>query len=142
MRTTIAWRPGGRLLADTVRVENGAIVCDIEIDGADVVRLGDVTVDAARRIVLVGLEDVPLTPKEFDVLYMLAQRAGEAVSRRDLYERVWALNPDIVRTRSLDVIVHTLRRKLAPFLTVESVRGFGYRVVAGETIGDDLPSAA
>ncbi|MFE2212625.1 winged helix-turn-helix domain-containing protein [Streptomyces canus] len=74
-------------------------------------RLGDLVVDvAARRCALHGVE-VPLRAKEFDVLAVLAERVGEAVSREALMAEVWDEN-GFGSTKTLDVTMASLRRRL------------------------------
>ncbi|MDT0546495.1 MULTISPECIES: response regulator transcription factor [Streptomyces] len=104
------------------------------------VRLGDLTVDIAARRCLLGDGEVELRPKEFELLAVLAQHPGEAVSRETLMARVWDENwygP----TKTLDVTMSSLRRRLQtaaadcpvplelPELT--TLRGHGYRLEPG-----------
>ncbi len=80
----------------------------------------------ARRAVLDGAE-LPLTAKEFDVLAVLAEEPGSVVSRRTLLERVWETTwygP----TKTIDVHVASIRRKLGDPGWIETVRGVGFRL--------------
>jgi DNA-binding response OmpR family regulator len=69
-----------------------------------------------------------LTRKEYELLSLLAVNAGEIVPRDVLLQRVWGYNREI-RTRTLDVHVRRLRKKLAGFggQYIETVFGVGYR---------------
>jgi DNA-binding response OmpR family regulator len=67
-----------------------------------------------------------LRPKEFDVLALLASRAGEAVSREDLMAQVWDINW-FGSTKTLDMHVLSLRQKLGPE-AITTLRGVGYRL--------------
>ena len=69
-----------------------------------------------------------LTRKEYDLLVMLAQNAGEIVPRGVLLRQVWGYR-DGIRTRTLDVHIRRLRKKLAPFSDryIETIFGVGYR---------------
>ena len=69
-----------------------------------------------------------LTRKEYDLLAMLAQNAGEIVPRDVLLRQVWGYC-DGIRTRTLDVHIRRLRKKLAPFSDqyIETIFGVGYR---------------
>ncbi len=71
---------------------------------------------------------VTLTRKEYDLLALLAQNAGEIVPRDVLLLQVWGYG-DGVRTRTLDVHVRRIRRKLAPASEryIETIFGVGYR---------------
>jgi DNA-binding response OmpR family regulator len=93
---------------------------------ARTVAVGDVEVDlAARRVTVAGAE-VELTTKEFDVLAVLAARAGTAVSRQLLLDEVWGDAFHAV-SRSLDVHLTQLRAKLRRPGLLTTIRGFGYR---------------
>jgi DNA-binding response OmpR family regulator len=95
--------------------------------GAAVVEVADLRLDADRRTVTVAGEPVALTRKEFDVLAVLAREPGTVVPRERLVEEVWQTTW-AGTSRSLDVHVATLRRKLGRPALVETVRGVGYRL--------------
>ncbi|MFI6277337.1 response regulator transcription factor [Streptomyces sp. NPDC050988] len=90
------------------------------------VRAGDVAVDLDARRVVVGGAEVELTTKEFDILAVLAGRAGTAVSREQLLDEVWGDAHHAV-SRSLDVHLTQLRAKLCRPELLTTIRGFGYR---------------
>lgn len=93
----------------------------------DVVEVADVRVDLnARRVTVAGVE-VALTGKEFDILAVLAKRAGVAVSREQVLDEVWGQTTQAL-SRSLDVHLTSLRGKLARPGLLSTVRGFGYRL--------------
>jgi len=70
---------------------------------------------------------VPLTRKEYELLAMLAQNAGEIVRREVLLRQVWGYGEG-VRTRTLDVHVRRVRKKLDPLADyIETIFGVGYR---------------
>jgi DNA-binding response OmpR family regulator len=96
----------------------------------DIQRIGDLEIDRRARRVCIGGVDVGLTPKEFGILAALAEDAGAAVEREDLLERVWG-GPWYGPTKTLDVHVASLRRKLGDPRWIESVRGVGFRLGAG-----------
>ena len=94
--------------------------------------LGQLVIDEPRCRVTLGGKDVHLTPTEYRLLCVLASRAGEVLSRKELAERVWGYHdPDV--GRSLDVHMRRLRTKLeggleaAPQLL--TLRGFGYQLL-------------
>jgi DNA-binding response OmpR family regulator len=90
------------------------------------VRAGDVEVDLDARRVRVGGAEAELTTKEFDILAVLAGRAGTAVSREQLLDEVWGDAHHAV-SRSLDVHLTQLRAKLGRPDLLTTIRGFGYR---------------
>lgn len=92
-----------------------------------VVRVSDVEIDMAARRVTVGGHEVMLTTKEFDLLAVLANRIGTAVSRQQLMDEVWG-NAYVGVSRSLDVHMTQLRGKLHRPGLLATIRGFGYRL--------------
>jgi len=82
----------------------------------------------ARRRVEVDGAAVTLTRKEYDLLALLVQNAGEIVRRDTLLHDVWGYSEG-VRTRTLDVHIRRVRKKLAPFSEryIETIFGVGYR---------------
>lgn len=88
---------------------------------------GRVVVDRTRHRALVDGVEIELTAKEFDLLAVLAEEPGRAVTRQELFSRVW--DPVWVGTgKTLDVHVASLRKKLGDASLVETVRGVGYRL--------------
>ena len=95
---------------------------------ADELVAGDVVVRRNGREVEVGDEPVELTGKEFDLLAYLLDNAGVVLSRELLLDRVWGMTyPG--GTRTVDVHVAQLRRKLGRPELIRTVRGAGYKAV-------------
>jgi DNA-binding response OmpR family regulator len=90
--------------------------------------VGDVVLDPQAREVLVAGEAVELTGKEFDLLAYLLENAGIVVSRDQLLDRVWGMTY-AGGTRTVDVHVAQLRRKLGRPESIRTVRGSGYKAV-------------
>jgi two-component system alkaline phosphatase synthesis response regulator PhoP len=88
---------------------------------------GDLHVDAGRREVKVGDDEVQLAPKEFDLLWELLDHRGLVLTRDQLLERVWGYT-FAGDTRTVDVHVRQLRRKLGEASPVVTVWGVGYKV--------------
>jgi DNA-binding response OmpR family regulator len=89
--------------------------------------VGALAVDErARRATLDG-RVLELTPKEFDLLAALARDPGAAVSRRRLLEEVWQTTW-LGSSKTIDVHVASLRRKLGDPAWIETVRGVGFRL--------------
>jgi len=94
--------------------------------GREPIRIRDLEVDPlARRATLRGTE-IELSRKEFDLLCELALHAGEVVRREDLMSRVWDENW-FGSTKTLDVHMGWLRRKLGDPTYIDTVRGVGFR---------------
>ena len=92
-----------------------------------VIRHGDLVVDAGRREVRVGEQEVQLAPKEFDLLWELLDHRGLVLTRDQLLERVWGYT-FAGDTRTVDVHVRQLRRKLGDASPIVTVWGVGYKV--------------
>jgi DNA-binding response OmpR family regulator len=90
--------------------------------------LDDVVLRRSGRDVTVAGELVELRPKEFDLLAYLIQNRGIVVSRDLLLERVWGFEY-AGGTRTVDVHVAQLRRKLGRRGLIQTIRGAGYKAV-------------
>jgi DNA-binding response OmpR family regulator len=90
---------------------------------------GELTVDSRRRRVLVNGSEVVLTPKEFELLGQLAGEPGAVVTRAALIESVWDRNW-FGSTKTLDIHIASLRKKLGDSRWIETHRGVGYRLRA------------
>jgi DNA-binding response OmpR family regulator len=97
-----------------------------ELESA-VLRHGDLSIDAGRREVKVGDEEIQLAPKEFDLLWELLDHRGLVLTRDQLLERVWGYT-FAGDTRTVDVHVRQLRRKLEDASPIVTVWGVGYKV--------------
>ena len=91
------------------------------------IRHGDLHVDAGRREVHIGEEEIQLAPKEFDLLWELLDHRGVVLTRDQLLERVWGYT-FAGDTRTVDVHVRQVRRKLGDASPIVTVWGVGYKV--------------
>ena len=94
--------------------------------------VGDLEIDPDRVRVVRGGEEVMLSPREFQLLYTLAQSPGRVFGRGSLLRQVWG-EDEYIEERTVNVYIQRLRTKLGddsqnPKL-IETVRGFGYRLV-------------
>lgn len=85
-------------------------------------------VDFGQQTVTLDSARISLTRKEYDLLALLVEHAGEIVPRRALLMQVWGYSGEI-RTRTLDVHVRRLRKKLGTYADeyIETIFGIGYR---------------
>jgi DNA-binding response OmpR family regulator len=98
--------------------------------GTSLLSLGDVAIDLDAREVTAGEADVELTAKEFDLLAYLAAHRGVVLTRQQLLDCVWDMDyPG--GTRTVDVHVAQLRRKLGRPQLIETVHGVGYKATRG-----------
>jgi DNA-binding response OmpR family regulator len=94
---------------------------------SEVIQHGDLVIDAGRREVKVGEQEIQLAPKEFDLLWELLDHRGLVLTRDQLLERVWGYT-FAGDTRTVDVHVRQLRRKLGDASPIVTVWGVGYKV--------------
>jgi len=96
-------------------------------------QIGELVIDGRAREATLAGEPIELSRLEFDLLYHLAQRAGEVVSRRELLAEVWR-QPYGRGDKTVDVHISWLRRKLGESATnpcyIHTVRGVGVKLVA------------
>src|SRR5213078_2803160 len=95
----------------------------------ETLELGDVELRRDAREVKVAGEPVELTAKEFDLLAWLVEHNGIVFSREQLLDRVWGMAYH-GGTRTVDVHVAQLRRKLGRPDLIRTVRGAGYKAAA------------
>jgi DNA-binding response OmpR family regulator len=96
---------------------------------ADVTAIGPLTLSRAAREVRVDGSEVELTQREFDLLEYLVRHAGQVVTRDELLEAVWGfVSPG--QTRTVEVHVAQLRKKLGHPELIRTVRGLGYKASA------------
>ena len=93
------------------------------------IHVGSLEIDVRGRRATIGDDPVNLTTKEFDLLALLASEPGDVVSRQRILREVWDtewFGP----TKTVDVHVASLRKKLGDPGWIETVRGIGLRLVA------------
>jgi DNA-binding response OmpR family regulator len=92
---------------------------------SEVIVLGDLNIDAGKRQVLLGNEEVGLTVREFDLLYYLATHLDKVTSKERLLETVWGGGDRLMFSETVEVHVSFLRKKLGKNV-IRTVRGAGY----------------
>ncbi|HEX8617149.1 MAG TPA: response regulator transcription factor [Thermoanaerobaculia bacterium] len=95
------------------------------------IQTGRLTVDSALQDALIDGKPAGLTQKEFQLLHLLASRAGKAVSREFLIEQLWG-DDELASDKNVAVYIRRVRQKIernpdAPEILL-TVRGFGYRI--------------
>ena len=93
------------------------------------IELGSLRVEPASYVTTVDGTPVELRPREFQLLVVLSRAAGRVVTRERLLADVWDLHWES-STKTLDMHVLALRRKLGDAIEISTVRGVGYRLVA------------
>jgi DNA-binding response OmpR family regulator len=124
------------ILMLTARDEDVDKIIGLEVGADDYLRRdeetrqiahGDLHIDAGRREVKVAGTEIQLAPKEFDLLWELLDHRGVVLTRDQLLERVWGYT-FAGDTRTVDVHVRQLRRKLGDASPIVTVWGVGYKV--------------
>ncbi|MEO7096601.1 MAG: response regulator transcription factor [Polyangiales bacterium] len=95
------------------------------------IRLADLEVDTARRSVRRGATAIALSAKEYALLEYLALRAGELVTRTEIWEHVYDFHSE-AQSNVVDVYVGYLRKKLGPPQLIHTRRGQGYVLAESE----------
>ena len=90
--------------------------------------VGDLEIDPDLVEVRKGDREVQLSPREFQLLYTLAKSPGRVFPRGSLLRQVWG-DDEYIDERTVNVYVQRLRAKLGDEGLIETVRGFGYRMV-------------
>lgn len=102
-----------------------------QIDRDEILRIGDISINRSAHTVALSGQSIDLTPTEYKLLILLAERRGRVQARSHLLQSVWEAAPDI-QTRTVDMHVQRLRTKLGRAGDlIETVRGFGYRIRPG-----------
>jgi len=98
---------------------------------ARVINIGELRIDPQRRIVSYFDQDLELTKKEFELLYVLAENPNVVLSRYQLLEQVWGYDFE-AETNVVDVFVGYLRKKMeqnGARRMIETVRGVGFILI-------------
>jgi two-component system alkaline phosphatase synthesis response regulator PhoP len=100
-----------------------------------VLQHGELVLDAGRRECHVGEQEIRLAPKEFDLLWELLDHKGIVLTRDQLLERVWGYT-FAGDTRTVDVHVRQLRRKLGDAAPIVTVWGIGYKAAPAPAVAE------
>jgi two-component system response regulator RegX3 len=100
------------------------------VAGGSLLEAGGIRIDLAQHEVTVDGERVALTPSEFRVLTLLVREPGRVLSRRQIMQHLWN-STHVPDERTADAHISNLRRKLGGGERIATVRGAGYKLVAG-----------
>mgnify|MGYP002637656174 FL=1 len=106
--------------------------------GGRVLRAGPLRLDVESHRSSIADVELNLTPTEFRLLQALMERTGRTQSRKQLLEKVWAVEAGVserLHTRTVDMHIRRLRSKLGSTGDwIKTVRGFGYRLKVPEGV--------
>lgn len=117
-----------------------ALLRRVEFDTArtaqnEQIEFADIVIDMNRRQIFKGGKEVALRFKEFELLSLLLLKAGDVVTRAEIFDKVWGTDW-LGDMRTLDVHIRWLREKLEDDPSdpriIQTVRGVGYRLVTGK----------
>ncbi|MBC7526292.1 MAG: response regulator [Chthonomonadaceae bacterium] len=101
-----------------------------ETKAENAVVVGDITIDPSRHVATIGVKELVLSPKEFDLIHFLVSHPGHVFTRQTLLDRVWG-SESYVEERTVDVHIRWLREKieLTPSQPCRllTIRGVGYK---------------
>lgn len=94
----------------------------------EIIKYGDLVIDVTQQTVRRNGELVDLTNKEFELLVHFVRNQGVTLARETLYENIWDFADDMVDTRTVDLHVQRLRKKLGLADRITTVFRVGYRM--------------
>lgn len=94
----------------------------------EIIKYGDLVIDVTQQTVRRNGELVDLTNKEFELLVYFVRNQGVTLTRETLYENIWDFADDMVDTRTVDLHVQRLRKKLDLADRITTVFRVGYRM--------------
>jgi two-component system, OmpR family, alkaline phosphatase synthesis response regulator PhoP len=90
-----------------------------------IIKIGDMTIDQSRYMVIIGELEINLAKKEFELLSLLAGRPGRVFLRNEILNMVWGTEV-IVGDRTIDVHIRKIRQKMG-IDCIKTVKGVGYK---------------
>ena len=101
-------------------------VCFYPANAPQIVGCGKLVLDHASKTCKIGDEEIPLTKKEFDLLYLFLSNKNKIFSREEIMEKIWEKNIYVV-DRTIDVNINRLRKKLGVYESkIVTRQGYGY----------------
>jgi two-component system alkaline phosphatase synthesis response regulator PhoP len=91
------------------------------------IKVGDLTIDKEKHLVMINNEKLILPRKEFNLLLLLVSKPEKVFVREDIYKNVWG-NDVIVGDRTIDVHIRKLREKIGES-HIKTIKGVGYKFV-------------
>lgn len=103
---------------------------EISLPVSDTIRCGELSIDPRLRRVIRDGREIPLTPKEFDILYFLARNRGQVFTKEQIYRAVWDADY-LLDDSNIMAFIRKLRKKLEPDpddpVYILTIWGIGYK---------------
>ncbi len=115
---------------DELFLRIGALLRRAKIAGSHRLEIGDLTLDMDERTAVWAGEEIPLTAREFNILYKLLSYPGKTFTRSQLMDEFWDVGTDTA-PRAVDVYMTKLRAKFEGCgeFEIKTVHGLGYKAV-------------
>jgi DNA-binding response OmpR family regulator len=101
--------------------------CPRPDDLSAILQVGDLVVSPTAHSVTWKNEVIELRNREFDLLAFLCRRAGQVITRRELFAEIWDVRWEN-SSKTLDMHIHALRTKVGMAVEITTIRGVGYRL--------------
>jgi two-component system alkaline phosphatase synthesis response regulator PhoP len=95
-----------------------------------IIRVGDITIDKNRYVVLKDEREMVLPRKEFELLFYLSSEPGKVFTREEIYDNIWGSGV-VVGDRTIDVHIRKLREKIGSE-HIKTIKGVGYKFISSE----------
>ena len=103
---------------------------EISLPVSDTIRCGELSIDPRLRRVIRDGREIPLTPKEFDILYFLARNRGEVFTKEQIYQAVWE-GDYLLDDSNIMAFIRKLRKTIEPCpddpVYILTIWGIGYK---------------
>jgi two-component system alkaline phosphatase synthesis response regulator PhoP len=97
---------------------------------SSIIRVGDITIDKNRYVVLKDEREMVLPRKEFELLFYLSSEPGKVFTREEIYDNIWGSGV-VVGDRTIDVHIRKLREKIGSE-HIKTIKGVGYKFISSE----------
>ena len=94
----------------------------------NIIQIGQVEINIDEAKAYANGKNIELTALEYRLLLIFANNQGVLLSRQQILNKIWDIDSNFVEDNTLTVYVKRLRQKLGELVTIETVRGMGYRV--------------
>ena len=110
------------------RIKRTLLSQNTKTGAANVIKVGNTEIHTESGKVTVDGTAIELTALEYRLLLIFATNKGVLLSRSQILDKIWDIDGNFVEDNTLTVYVKRLREKLGDAITIETVRGMGYRV--------------
>jgi len=95
---------------------------------SETTQLGEFSLNASEHSLTAGAETITLGEKEFSLFSYLQQNMERKVSKEELLQNIWNVKPELTGSRTVEMHIANLRKKLPPQMSISTTRGVGYQL--------------